>query len=1577
MGVAEKKATSFGARIKAWGQNVSQAVTRTATGVKKAGSDLSSGLDKAERSTSKMSKVAPGFIRGLTGMKLGILGAALAAAKLIKGLIDIAGQSDQARELGETWKKLKAQMVAPFVHFLAAAFSILNRVMSDPAVQRLIGWFADLARIVLSAVLPAISALAGAFQGFAAAVVSGDWANIFTRTWEGFVAGWNDAGKAGGVAAGASFNKAFEAEAAKAAGGGGGGKAAGGFLRKIGDLGTAAVDSLLSAFSKPDLDVLDQAAAAIKSRLETLFKRGDIAEVNIIPAQIAGENAVAFALAEANKAGADTEKIVARVRARLVTLGPAVQDYVENLIRAREAMRQLEAATADLEEVQSELTRAQAEFAAAQLRQAQEAAKLLPISDALRDNEQALQRLTIAQTADREKITSLAEEQEDAEREIARLQGEQAAKLAALKPLRDAVTAAAEAQAAAERKVRDAQDELIPLQDKLYEQNKAIAAAAEGVTAASAELADLQERIGEAQAARQEEISDLQQQIEEAVLTQEAALKQVAEHYARQIADQQKIVDDVDARWKREIDGATEAYRAAQRILALEDRRLRIANLQYARERLAAQGITDPNKRIAALAKINRAQEQYNDRTKDGYEVAQLAAQVAEEELKLKQEAVDAEKAEAVATIARLQEALEKEQKSAAERIASIREQGAIRLRDLQRANDEQTKIEQSAVKEAQARVEAAQAVQAAAQEQADATAASIEEGSRRIELLSREAEAARRTAEDARTLLEKREAAVLSETQGAIEAAEVRAKSLSDQRAEIEDRLGDEARALEERISREQNALALRKSELEEQAEIENRPLQARLDALGQEEAGAQKRVDDAQALVDKYTLVAELAQARAEAEARSAESIAAQRQVLDEMIAAAQAAGGGGAAAGPDLSGFNSELSKLIQGSKPLITDFWQGFIDELVKRNPDIVKAWDDLVARFSLSGLGTFLDELGKTGTWASFGGFEETFTDIENFLADPGKQFTKWWDDIGKQWEEFGKGEAATSFNNTLKGIGDSIGDSFSKVGTAFVWLWETLVGAWNGGTQFIGDAGAYIGDMAARLWQSLSQTWTDITQGAKNLWSDVTGWFKQIWDDLVGNSIVPDIVDDVMEWFGKLPGKLIEVGKKILDGATQPFKDAAKNIVGAGSAVGGFIGDIYKGVTGGFTDVKDDTGPLIKTFLDGAQDMFKGARDVVVGATGQGGVIQTVKEGVQSGFSAMKEQAVGTDGKSGLVGGLIAGVGSMFGLMKDEVAGPTNSKLAQLKSDAGTRLQEFKTEAETKTGEIKTSVTGNLATAQTEGSASFNTLKNDVVLVLTNLPGAIGPLLIAIMNAFKVVFGPKEQNGTILWMMTHGDQPNGNIAGGFFPMLEYWIRYYLDYQRNSVWVASFDALFGALKTFLDPEGHKAIELLGWVESLGTKIGEALAKGILSQKQATYDAGKAIVDSAKQGADDAAGNPQSPAPAFIPLGKQSGEGYEYGLLSMLRRIASAGRAMVTVAAAAASGGGSFGPMPMPALAGAAGRGAIGVSGIAGVAVAPLPSRAQAPVHTHIGVQHVHNNNPYTDLSEQERLGGLVR
>jgi hypothetical protein len=396
------------------------------------------------------------------------------------------------------------------------------------------------------------------------------------------------------------------------------------------------------------------------------------------------------------------------------------------------------------------------------------------------------------------------------------------------------------------RGVRAIADELERFNETVEAQQRA---SAEHLRGLQDNISAVQRAVSDAQRARQRDIAAARDELEGQLEAQQDLLDGIDRKYEDQLRANETIVEAVTEKWRAELEGARKAQEAAERAYALQDRENRKQLLQFARQRAAAQGIADPNQRIAALARINRAEAQYTARVKDRLDALQLEAQIAKENADLVQEERDTEKSDAEANITRIKELVEAEKSVIQERIAAIKEEGEERITSMQKASEIQDEADRAHLQALQDEYDLARR---AAEEQArhdeDARRAMQE----RLETAQAAAEAERERDEEARRAIDERLAAAQAAAEAERERDEAARRALearleaAQRAAEAERERDEEARrALEERLEREQEAENARREAEEETSRLMRERLEAAQEAQERQADGNRKTLE------------------------------------------------------------------------------------------------------------------------------------------------------------------------------------------------------------------------------------------------------------------------------------------------------------------------------------------------------------------------------------------------------------------------------------------------------------------------------------------------------------------------------------------------------------------------------------------------------------------------------------------------------------------------------------------------------------------------------------------------------------
>lgn len=1445
LGQLEDKATSVAGKVGGLAAGLGRFLGGVASTTGKLTAAATGGAALAAKGLTGIG-AASGLVSGAL-LKVNAVAAVLSSTfgAFIGDALALVQTTKTAKEFGKTWAGVADQLKAPFVYFLIDAFKQLNAVLKDPAVQTLIKQIAAVLTVVFRQASAALSVFLTGFRQFAALLTKGDiigairslgdtlFKTLDTLTGGALTWGRNlVANIATGIIQGA---QQFITAAANYVG-----QVIANFLQphsppKEGPLatiqkwGAVLMNLFLSGFRHADFSALNEIAGTIQERLQTLVDRINDpkgrakAQAGLIPQLIGSQAAIATAIAEINRVGGITDDIIARVRGKLAGLGSSTQDYVENMLRALDATRKVEEATARLKAAQDGVKTASAELATRQealaavqrdqdalaRRQADRtASEIVPLQDRLRDIQRDLNLLIQQQAPDRERLRQLTEDQAEAEAEVNRLQHEQAARLKAeLLPLQERLNAAVSAQKTAEAAVLAAQDALIaPLAELAAAQENlnALQETAQANAAAWADqIAGAQEALDAAQQTASDhaegyadQIAALEDDRDAALAKEQAALSAIDARYQTQLDAQQAILDAVEAKYRAEIDGATAAYNAANKLATLEDRHNRRQLLIFAQQRDAAMAIRDPNKRIAELARINRAEAGFSRTEQARLDRLHLEAQVRQDQLDTVNEQKDAEETGAKTQLANLQAALDAEHKVIQERIDSITKESDLRIKGIQAEAKAQAQIDQAAIDAASDRVKQLQKAadaQAktdagtikAAEAQVKAAQAVVDAGQKTLDTAQRAAELAGRAVQAAQDELAARDKAIHDETDGALETAQTRAESLANQARALQDRLDKEQEGLRDQIDATQLELDIRQSRLDAIAEQENAIINARLQAAQDDVTAAadrvaaaqkiadaaQAEVDRAAALVDQYQAAAQLAKDRIDAEAQIAKWLAEERDLL-----ASQADKTAGGPKGPKVPG----LPAPPPDPGPILAPWvaaWTNATNRVKELFDSLGQFFDDLFhGRFGAAALdlqkfgdlaGKIIKDLFGPDVLAAvrfitdpIGTYVTAVLTLAQSLKDGKPYFESFRDFLLKIGVPEPVAKALAALGDALnKGLAPGIAIITDKLGPAFQQFLDNANISLPPLGDILGTVAGIIGGVLATalgivvgLFDGLAGLVAGVLPGLGLAIHGIVEFFTGIWDIILGlGTAIAGIIELLQGLVTAMLGGTADMDQAwkdlgdgltlIIQGILGVFGGLVDTIIGLVSGlVGGilgFISGLVDGVTGFFTTLSDDLvgHSIIPDMIDSILAFFTGLKDRAIE------IVSGLWSSVTGAFATARDTVISTvtdlkDKAVNLFSGARDLAVSAFSDLRDKVTG------------AATTVRDLVS------GAIQTArdnVTGAFNTARDNAISAWTTARDTVTTAANTVRDNISSAITTARDTVTTLFNTARDNAVSAW----------------------------------------------------------------------------------------------------------------------------------------------------------------------------------------------------------------------------------
>lgn len=91
---------------------------------------------------------------------------------------------------------------------------------------------------------------------------------------------------------------------------------------------------------------------------------------------------------------------------------------------------------------------------------------------------------------------------------------------------------------------------------------------------------------------------------------------------------------------------------------------------------------------------------------------------------------------------------------------------------------------------------------------------------------------------------------------------------------------------------------------------------------------------------------------------------------------------------------------------------------------------------------------------------------------------------------------------------------------------------------------------AWVKKLWAGVKEWLVDRFADVAKAVGEKVAAVTGFFKDMWDAVVGHSYVPDMVEGIAHWFGKLDAGMVRPADNATDAVKQAFEDLRDDIAG-------------------------------------------------------------------------------------------------------------------------------------------------------------------------------------------------------------------------------------------------------------------------------------------------------------------------------------------------------------------------------------------------------------------------------------------
>lgn len=202
-------------------------------------------------------------------------------------------------------------------------------------------------------------------------------------------------------------------------------------------------------------------------------------------------------------------------------------------------------------------------------------------------------------------------------------------------------------------------------------------------------------------------------------------------------------------------------------------------------------------------------------------------------------------------------------------------------------------------------------------------------------------------------------------------------------------------------------------------------------------------------------------------------------------------------------------------------------------------------------------------------------------------------FTALFDLIQALWPAF------QALFDILGPVAELIGGALTLAIEGVTAVIETVIGVITTMIEKLGAIAEKVKEISGAVGSKFTEMKDSVVGSAKDTYEGVTGWFGQMYDEVVGNSIVPDMADEVLGVFDQLTSGMVDKTGEGVDGVTREFDVAADAIAtgfngyaqgalsGIESLVDNITGGLYSKIRGLTSSISSSLGGIFSSFGGG------------------------------------------------------------------------------------------------------------------------------------------------------------------------------------------------------------------------------------------------------------------------------------------------------------------------------------------------------------------------------------------------------
>lgn len=247
----------------------------------------------------------------------------------------------------------------------------------------------------------------------------------------------------------------------------------------------------------------------------------------------------------------------------------------------------------------------------------------------------------------------------------------------------------------------------------------------------------------------------------------------------------------------------------------------------------------------------------------------------------------------------------------------------------------------------------------------------------------------------------------------------------------------------------------------------------------------------------------------------------------------------------------------------------DWFREFWINLWEKIKDVAKVVWEAITGFFQKAWDVIQQTWSVVVEWFSkiWNGIKNAFSKVGSYFKE---RFTKAWQNIKQAWSSVTKwfSNVWKSIKQTFSNVASTLGGFFKSAWNAIKNAWSGVVnwfkGIWNGIKSAFSSVSSTLSGFFKSAWTAIKNAWSGVTSWFGNIWSKIKSTFSKVGSTLGGyfrsawtavknawsgvGSWASGIVSKIIGFFKGLPGKMLSIGKDMMNGLIDGVKSMVSSV---------------------------------------------------------------------------------------------------------------------------------------------------------------------------------------------------------------------------------------------------------------------------------------------------------------------------------------------------------------------------------------------------------------------------------------------